>query len=95
MSLMSANSKRGKLYVDVLDGDARDVALKYSEALRTYRHALDKHRYTLSRFGTDSTMYSITERQLNEARDRFMAMAENYIRHAELLREMLGGGLDE
>ena len=40
-------------------------------------------------------MYSITERQLNEARDRFMAMAANYIRHAELLREMLGGGLDE
>ena len=80
MSLMSANSKRGKLYVDVLDGDARDVALKYSEALRTYRHALDKHRYTLSRFGTDSTMYSITERQLNDA--------------AELFQGMLGGGLD-
>ena len=63
-----------------VDGDARDVALKYREALRKYRHALVKHRYALSRFGTDSTMYSITERQLNDA--------------AELLKEMLGGGLD-
>ena len=76
---MGADTKSGKLYVDVLDGDARDVALKYSEALRKYRHALVKHRYTLSRFGTYSTMYSITERQLNAA--------------AELLKEMLCGGL--
>ena len=83
---MGSDSKRGKLYVDVLDGDARDVALKYSEALRTYRHALVKHRYALSRFGTDSTMYSITERQLNDTSDRLMAMMENYISHAELLK---------
>lgn len=92
---MSADIKNGRTNLDILDGDARDAAMKYSVALRKYRHALDKHRYSLSRFGADSLMYAITERQLNEARDRFRKMAANYIRHAELLRQMLGGGLDE
>lgn len=92
---MSADIVNGRTVTSILDSDARDTALKYSTALRTYRHALDKHRYTLSRFGAGSPMYSITERQLNEARDRFIAMAENYIRHAQLLKEFLAGGLDE
>lgn len=91
---MSSNTKPAKSSIDILEGDARDVALKYSTALRTCRHAMDKHSYALARFGAGSPMSHITERQLNEARGRFMNAAENYIRHAELLKKFLAGGLD-
>lgn len=92
---MSADIRNGRTDIDILDSDARDTALKYSAALRTYRHALDKCRDTLARFGAGSPMYRIVEQQLNEARDRFRKMAENYIRHAQLLNEFLAGGMYE